>query len=123
MYCQPIKLAKIRKNAIFVFSQRWFDTFANDCIQCSTHVESHYKINRVEVMIMPIRMLKWAAESIDAFHGLSVVSTGNSINAFPVFLMGSTGNSVDAFSGLSVGSTGNSRTYVSMATLEGGPTK
>ena len=31
MFCHPIKLAKIRKNAIFAFFQRWFDTFANDC--------------------------------------------------------------------------------------------
>ena len=28
---RPIKLAKIRKNAIFAFLQRWFDTLANDC--------------------------------------------------------------------------------------------
>ena len=73
-------------------------------------------------MIMQTRMLKWAAESIDAFPGLSVVSTGNSIDAFPGLSVVSTGNSIDAFPGLSVGSTGNSRTCVSMATLEGGAT-
>ena len=35
MFCHPIKLAKITKNAIFAFFQRWFDTFANDCILCN----------------------------------------------------------------------------------------
>ena len=51
MFCHPIKLAKIRKNAIFAFFQRWFNTFANDCIMfCYLYVSIPQ--NYLPVMLM-----------------------------------------------------------------------
>ena len=49
MFCHPIKLAKIRKNAIFALFQRWFVTFANDCtLKLTNGLEKAQKLRLIK---------------------------------------------------------------------------